>query len=176
MATAVTVCCALSREVHCRHDYCRVPWHTNTDALRFTATRILTRPSTNGPQKGGSWLPQQSSCNLGKSTISIFESRRVSRTILWCRRSLCRQRRPSGRLGRRPRIGTTITSTRSHPRTPRSVVQLHQTWLSWRHSVGHETRFVADERRQPFRLICGARGAEPDSLASVAPRSSPCLS
>src|ERR1700757_1521905 len=88
LAMAGTMCCALSREVHCWHDYCRGSWHTNTDALRFTATRILTRPSTNGPQKGGSWLPQKSSCNLGKSTIFFFESRRASRTILWGRRSL----------------------------------------------------------------------------------------
>jgi hypothetical protein len=79
---------ALSLEVHCWHDYCRGSWHTNTDALRFTATRILTRPLTNGPPKGGSWLPQRSSCNLGKSTIAIFESRRVSRTLLRRRRSL----------------------------------------------------------------------------------------
>src|SRR5271166_197877 len=79
------------------HDYCRGSWHTNTDALRLTA-RMLTRPSTHGPPKGGSWLPQRSSYNLGKPTICIFESRRVksrrvSRTILRGRRSLWRQRR-----------------------------------------------------------------------------------
>ena len=65
------------------HDYCRGSWHTNTDAPPLRA-KMLTRPSTNGPLKGGSWLPQRSSYNLGKSTICIFESRsrRVDRTIL----------------------------------------------------------------------------------------------